>query len=64
MLSVFWPNGGGEGDVVFVVDCVVFDVVIVVICDGFDGENHGEVWMVFGILAGWSGDGGMVILVV
>ena len=44
-----WPNGGGDGDVVFVVDLVVLGVVYVVICDGFDGENHGEVWMIFGI---------------
>ena len=59
-----WPNGGGDGDVVFVVDCVVFDVVIVVVCVGCDGVSCGEVLVVLELGAGWSGDGGMVILVV
>ena len=44
---LFWPNGGGDGDVVFVVDCVVLDVVIVVVCVGCDGEKHGEVLVKF-----------------
>ena len=40
-----WPNGGRWYDVVFVVDCVVMDVVCAVICDGCDGENQGEVFV-------------------
>ena len=43
-----WPSGGDGGDVVFVVDHVVIDVVYVVIYVGFVGENHGEVLMNFG----------------
>ena len=34
--------GCGDGDVVFVVDYVVIDVVIVAICVGCDGVSHGE----------------------
>ena len=41
-----WPSGDDDGDVVFVVDYVVLDVVI---CVGFVGENHGEVLVNFGI---------------
>ena len=37
-----------DGDVVFVVACVVFDVVCDVICVGFDGEDHGEELEIFG----------------
>ena len=59
-----WPSGGDGGDVVFVVDFVVIDVVCVAICVGFVGENHGEVLMIFGGVAEWSGDGGVMILVV
>ena len=44
-----WPNGMWCVDVVFVVEHVVIDVVYVVICVGFVGENHGEVLMIFGI---------------
>ena len=52
MVVIFWckesvglcvcedgPNGGGDGDVVFVVDCVVYDVVIVVVCVGQGGKE-------------------------
>ena len=39
---VYWPNGDGDGDGVFVVDYVVIDVVIVAICVGCDGVSHGE----------------------
>ena len=63
-VSEGWPNEGGDGDVVFVVEHVVIDVVYVVICVGFVGENHGEVLMIFGGVAEWSGDGGVMILVV
>ena len=59
-----WPNEGGDGDVVFVVDYVALDVVIVVICVGCDGGNHGEVLVILVVVAGWSGDGCVVILVV
>ena len=41
--------GGDGGDVIFVVDYVVIDVVCVAICVGFVGENHGEVLANFGI---------------
>ena len=58
-----WPNGGGGMDVVFVVDLVVLGVVYVVICVGCDGVSCGEVLVVLAIVAGWSGDGGVVILV-
>ena len=58
-----WPNGGGDGDVVFVVDCVGFDVIIVVICVGCDGGSCGEVLVELEIVAEWSHDSGMVILV-
>ena len=37
-----WPNGYSSVDVVFVVDHVVIDVVIVVICAGYDYCDHGE----------------------
>ena len=59
-----WPNGEGGDDVVFVVDYVALDVVIVVICVGCDGGNHGEVLVILVVVAGWSGDGGALILVV
>ena len=59
-----WPSGGGDGDVVFVVDCVVLDVVIVVVCVGCDGVGCGEVLVVLVLVAGWSGGGEVVILVV
>ena len=42
-MCVGWPNGDGGVDVVFVVDYVALDVVIVDICVGCDGGNHGEV---------------------
>ena len=42
-MSEGWPNEGGGGDVVFVVDYVVIDVVCVAICVGCDGGNCGEV---------------------
>ena len=59
-----WPNGEGGVDVVFVVDYVVIDVVFVVICVGCDGGNHGEVLVIFVLVAGWSGGCCVVILVV
>ena len=59
-----WPNGGGGMDVVFVVDLVALDVVMVVTCVGCDGVNHGEVLVTLVLVSGWSGDGGVVILVV
>ena len=59
-----WPNGGRWCDVVFVVDCVVIDVVCVVVCDGCDCENHGEVLVMLFLVAGWSGDWGVLFLVV
>ena len=42
-----WPSGGDGGDMVFVVDDVVLDVVCVAICVGCDGEKHGEVLVDF-----------------
>ena len=59
-----WPNGGGESDVVFVVDCVVFDVVYVVNCDGCDGVSCGEVLVHCCVEAGCIGVGVVMILVV
>ena len=59
-----WPNGGEGGDVVFVVVCDVFDVVIVVVCVGCDGGSHGEELLLLVLVAGWSGEGGRMILVV
>ena len=49
--------------VVFGVDCVVIDVVCVVVCDGCDCENHGEALVMLFLVAGWSG-GVVMILVV
>ena len=59
-----WPNGGRWCDVVFGVDCVVIDVVCVVVCDGCDCENHGEALVMLFLVAGWSGDWGVLFLVV
>ena len=42
-MGMGWPNGDGGVDVVFVADYVALDVVMVVICVGWDGGNHGEV---------------------
>ena len=63
-VSEGWPNEGGDGDVVFVVDYVVIDVVIVAICAGCDGVSHGEVLVILVVVAGWSGDCCALILVV
>ena len=56
-MSEGWPNGWWCDDVVFVVDQVVLMLFLVVICVGCDGGNHGEVLVIFGGVAGWSGDG-------
>ena len=63
-VCVGWPNGNGGGDVVFCVVHVVLMVVIVVICVGCDVMTHGEVGVILVIVAGWSGDCCVVILVV
>ena len=42
-----WPSEQGGGDVVFMVVYGVLDVVCVVICVGFVGENYGEVLVKF-----------------
>ena len=45
--------------------CYVFlDVVDVVVCVGFVVENHGEVMVLLELVAGWNGNGGVLILVV
>ena len=55
-----WPNEQGGGDVVFMMEYVVLDVVYVVVCVGFDGLDHGEVWEIFGACGRlewwWCGD--------
>ena len=56
-----WPNEGGVGDVVFVWFMLFVMFVIVVICCCCDGENHGEELLLFVFVAGWSGDGGVMI---
>ena len=59
-----WPNGDGGDDVVFCVVYVVLMVVMVVICCCCDGVIYGEILVALVLVAGWSGDGGVVILVV
>ena len=49
---------------VFVVDLVVLGVVYVVICVGCEGVSCGEVMVVLAFVAGWSGGGEVMILVV
>ena len=56
-----WRDGD---DVVFCVVKVVLDVVIVVICVGFDGGNHGEVWVILIMRVGCTLNCCALILVV
>ena len=56
-----WPSERWCVDVVFVVDLVAFDVVMVVTCVGCDGVSYGEVLVVLVLVAGWSG-GGVVMI--
>ena len=51
-MCVFWPSVCGGNDVVFVVDYVALDVVIVVICVGCYGGSHGEVLVILVLVAG------------
>ena len=51
-MCVFWPNGDSDDDVVSCVVHVVFMVVIVGICCGCDGNDHGEVLVILILLAG------------
>ena len=59
-----WPNESDCGDVVLVLSMLFLMVVMVVICVGCDGGSHGEVLLLFVLVAEWNGVGGVMSLVV